>query len=148
MTREEIYSTIYTHEEIYRPPQEEGCACLEVALGCNWGKCLFCDFAKDKFQIHPMAKIEWNLRMLGRLEPDKTRLFLLGENAFVMSCEQLKEIISMTHTFMPNIKEFSMYARIDDVLRKTPEQLRELRSWAYVTCTSVWNPAATRFCFG
>ena len=33
----------------------------------------------------------------------------------------------MTHTFMPNIKEFSMYARIDDVLRKTPEQLRELR---------------------
>lgn len=31
MTREEIYSTIYTHEEIYRPPQEEGCACLEVA---------------------------------------------------------------------------------------------------------------------
>ena len=127
MTREEIYSTIYTHEEIYRPPQEEGCACLEVALGCSWGKCLFCDFAKDKFQIHPMAKIEWNLRMLGRLEPDKTRLFLLGENAFVMSCEQLKEIISMTHTFMPNIKEFSMYARIDDVLRKTPEQLRELR---------------------
>ena len=120
MTREEIYSTIYTHEEIYRPPQEEGCACLEVALGCSWGKCLFCDFAKDKFQIHPMAKIEWNLRMLGRLEPDKTRLFLLG-------CEQLKEIISMTHTFMPNIKEFSMYARIDDVLRKTPEQLRELR---------------------
>ena len=48
MTREEIYSTIYTHEEIYRPPQEEGCACLEVALGCSWGKCLFCDFAKDK----------------------------------------------------------------------------------------------------
>ena len=131
MTREEIYSTIYTHEEIYRPPQEEGCACLEVALGCSWGKCLFCDFAKDKFQIHPMAKIEWNLRMLGRLEPDKTRLFLLGENAFVMSCEQLKEIISMTHTFMPNIKEFSMYARIDDVLRKTPEQLRELRELGY-----------------
>ena len=87
MTREEIYSTIYTHEEIYRPPQEVGCACLEVALGCSWGKCLFCDFAKDKFQIHPMAKIEWNLRMLGRLEPDKTRLFLLGENAFVMSCD-------------------------------------------------------------
>ena len=54
-------------------------------------------------------------------------LFRSGENAFVMTCEQLKEIISMTHTFMPNIKEFSMYARIDDVLRKTPEQLRELR---------------------
>lgn len=127
MTREEIYASIYTHEEIYRPPQEDSSACLEVALGCSWGKCKFCDFAKDKFQIHPMSKIEWNLRMLGRLEPEKTRLFFLGENAFVLSFEQLSKIIEMTHTFMPNIREFSMYARIDDVLRKTPEELKKLR---------------------
>lgn len=126
MTREEIYASIYTHEEIYRPPQEDSSACLEVALGCSWGKCLFCDFAKDKFQIHSMAKIEWNLRMLGRLEPEKTRLFFLGENAFVLSFEQLKQIIDMANTFMPNVKEFAMYARIDDVLRKTPEELRQL----------------------
>lgn len=127
MTREEIYASIYTHEEIYRPPQEDSSACLEVALGCSWGKCKFCDFAKDKFQIHSMSKIKWNLRMLGRLEPEKTRLFFLGENAFVLSFEQLSKIIEMTHTFMPNIREFSMYARIDDVLRKTPEELKKLR---------------------
>lgn len=127
MTKEEIYASIYTHDEIYRPPQEENSACLEVALGCSWGKCLFCDFAKDKFRIHPMPQIEWNLRMLGRLEPDKTRLFLLGENAFVMSFEQIKTIIELTHEHMPSIKEFSMYARIDDVLRKTPQELRQLR---------------------
>lgn len=127
MTREEIYASIYTHEEIYRPPQEDSSACLEVALGCSWGKCLFCDFAKDKFQIHSMAKIEWNLRMLGRLEPDKKRLFFLGENAFVLSFDQIKQIIGMANTFMPNVKEFAMYARVDDVLRKTPEELRQLR---------------------
>ena len=127
MTREEVYASIYTHEEIYRPPQEDSSACLEVALGCSWGKCLFCDFAKDKFQIHSMAKIEWNLRMLGRLEPDKKRLFFLGENAFVLSFDQLKQIIGMANTFMPNVKEFAMYARVDDVLRKTPEELRQLR---------------------
>ena len=127
MTREEIYASIYTHEEIYRPPQEENCACLEVALGCSWGKCLFCDFAKDRFQVHSMAKIEWNLRMLGRLEPEKTRLFLLGENAFCLSFEQLSQIFALAKTFMPNVREFAMYARIDDVLRKTPEELRQLR---------------------
>ena len=127
MTREEIYASIYTHEEIYRPPQEDSSACLEVAMGCSWGKCLVCDFAKDKFQIHSMAKIEWNLRMLGRLEPDKKRLFFLGENAFVLSFDQLKQIIGMANTFMPNVKEFAMYARVDDVLRKTPEELRQLR---------------------
>ena len=108
MTREEIYASIYTHEEIYRPPQEENCACLEVALGCSWGKCLFCDFAKDRFQVHSMAKIEWNLRMLGRLEPEKTRLFLLGENAFCLSFEQLSQIFSLAKTFMPNVREFAI----------------------------------------
>ena len=126
MTREEIYASIYTHEEIYRPPQEENCACLEVALGCSWVKFLFCDFAKDRFQVHSMAKIEWNLRMLGRLEPEKTRLFLLGENAFCLSFEQLSQIFALAKTFMPNVREFAMYARIDDVLRKTPEELRQL----------------------
>ena len=58
MTREEIYTSIYTHDVIYRPPQEESCACLEVALGCSWGKCLFCDFAKDHFQIHGKNRME------------------------------------------------------------------------------------------
>ena len=74
-----------------------------------------------------MAKIEWNLRMLGRLEPEKTRLFLLGENAFCLSFEQLSQIFSLAKTFMPNVREFAMYARVDDVLRKTPEELRQLR---------------------
>lgn len=73
------------------------------------------------------AKIEWNLRMLGRLEPEKTRLFLLGENAFCLSFEQLSQIFALAKTFMPNVREFAMYARIDDVLRKTPEELRQLR---------------------
>ena len=77
------------------------------------------------------GKIEWNLRMLGRLEPEKTRLFLLGENAFCLSFEQLSQIFSLAKTFMPNVREFAMYARIDDVLRKTPEELLEMlrRQW-------------------
>ena len=47
MTREELYASIYTHDTIYLPPWEERSAPLEVALGCSWGKCRFCDFAKD-----------------------------------------------------------------------------------------------------
>ena len=38
MTREEMYASIYSHDTVYRPPQEEGSAMLEVALGCSWGK--------------------------------------------------------------------------------------------------------------
>ena len=38
MTREERYAAIYSHDTVYCPPQEEGCAMLEVALGNSWGK--------------------------------------------------------------------------------------------------------------
>ena len=61
MTREELYASIYTHDTIYLPPWEEQSAPLEVALGCSWGKCRFCDFAKDTFSLHSDEKIEENL---------------------------------------------------------------------------------------
>ena len=62
MTREELYASIYTHDTIYLPPWEEQSAPLEVALGCSWGKCRFCDFAKDTFSLHSDEKIEENLK--------------------------------------------------------------------------------------
>ncbi|MBQ8598601.1 MAG: radical SAM protein, partial [Oscillospiraceae bacterium] len=96
MTREERYASIYSHDTVYCPPQEEGCAMLEVALGCSWGKCLFCDFAKDKFYIHPMEKIEENLKVLGELLPEKDRVFFLGENALCLDTEKLLAIMEMT----------------------------------------------------
>ena len=128
MTREEMYASIYTHDTVYRPPQEEGSAMLEVALGCSWGKCTFCDFAKDAFSIHPMDKIEFNARMLGLLDRDAKRVFLLGENAFVLSTDQLVEVFDLIHAHMPNVEEIAMYARIDDVLRKSDEDILLLKS--------------------
>ena len=62
MTREELYQSIYTHDTIYLPPHAQATAALEVSLGCSWHKCTFCDFAKDRFQIHPIDKIEHNLK--------------------------------------------------------------------------------------
>lgn len=128
MTREEMYASIYTHDTVYRPPQEEGSAMLEVALGCSWGKCLFCDFAKDKFCIHPIDKIEFNVKMLSLLDREAKRVFLLGENAFVLSTDQLIEIFDLIHAHMPNVEEIAMYARIDDVLRKSDEDILLLKS--------------------
>lgn len=128
MTREERYTSIYSHDTVYCPPQEEGCAMLEVALGCSWGKCLFCDFAKDQFKIHSMEKIEENLKVLGELLPEKNRVFFLGENAFCLNTEKLLAIMEMTKHYMPKVTSFAMYARFDDVLRKSPAELEQLRT--------------------
>lgn len=127
MTREELYASIYTHDTIYLPPWEEQSAPLEVALGCSWGKCRFCDFAKDTFSLHSDEKIEENLKILSKLQPENPRVFFLGENAFVIESERLLRLFSLVRTYMPQVKEFAMYSRIDDVLRKTPEELELLK---------------------
>lgn len=127
ITAEQAYRLIYTHEEVYIPPAEHGAAALEVGLGCSWHKCLFCDFARDEFCIHPMEKIEQNLFFLSQLQPDKEHMFFLGENIFCLPAQKLYEIIVMVRRYMPNIRTFAMYSRADDVLRKTPQELQYLK---------------------
>lgn len=126
MTREELYQSIYTHDTIYLPPHEQATAALEVSLGCSWHKCTFCDFAKDTFRIHPLKRIEHDLRILAQLRPDDTRLFFLGENAFCMDAERLLDVMEAVGRFMPKIREYAMYSRIDDVLRKSDRDLETL----------------------
>lgn len=128
MTREELYQSIYSHDTIYLPPHEQGVAALEVSLGCSWHKCTFCDFARDAFQVHPMEKLEESLRVLAELRPEDTRLFFLGENAFFMESERILRIIELTKKYMPKVREYAMYSRIDDILRKTEEELSLLAS--------------------
>ncbi len=126
MTREELYQSIYTHDTIYLPPHEQATAALEVSLGCSWHKCTFCDFAKDAFRIHPMERIVHDLKILAQLRPDDTRLFFLGENAFCMGAERLLAIIEEVRRFMPKVREYAMYSRIDDILRKSDQELKML----------------------
>lgn len=126
MTNEELYASLFSHETIYIPPHEENSAPLEVALGCSWHKCRFCDFAKDEFRIHPLEKIEQNIYILSKFHPENRRLFLLGENAFVMEAGQLNAILDLRDIYMPWAKEVAMYSRVDDVLRKTDEELQML----------------------
>lgn len=128
MTRDELYQSIYSHDTIYIPPFEADSAPLEVALGCSWHKCTFCDFARDKFCIHPLDKIEYNIQILGKLQPENTRLFLLGENAFVMNIDYLLKILELKDRYMPNVQTFAMYSRIDDILRRSQEELFLLKS--------------------
>lgn len=128
MTREELYQSIYTHDTIYLPPHEERSAALEVQLGCSWHRCTFCDFTKDKFTIHPIEKIEQNIQILSFLQPENPRLFLLGENAFCLPMDFLMQIITFRDKYMPKAHEISMYSRIDDITRKSDEELRLLKS--------------------
>ena len=117
---------LYTSDTIYRPPLERGSAFLEVAAGCSWRRCRFCDFSRDEFRVFSPDEIRDKLRLLGQTAGDKTRLFLLGCNAFCLSFERLRTLLLEVQAAMPRVREVSMYARADDILRKTPQELAAL----------------------
>ena len=122
-----IAMELYTGEEIYRPFWEKDSALLEVELGCSWHKCAFCDFSRDQFHIFSLQDIEEKVKLLVPYAQGKTRLFLLGENPFVMNTQKLLSILEYVHLYLPWIEEVSMYARFDDILRKSVQELQVLR---------------------
>jgi radical SAM superfamily enzyme YgiQ (UPF0313 family) len=122
-----LAQSIYSYDTIYIPPREEESAPLEVALGCSWGRCTFCDFARDPFRILPREKIVENIEGLARLFPEKERVFFLGENAFVLNAEKLLDLLGQVREKMPKVRSFAMYARADDILAKSARELKALQ---------------------
>ncbi len=120
---------LYSGEEVYCPYWEDGNPMLEVALGCSWHKCKFCYFINDGFSTFPLDEIDAKAKMLIPYAEGRTRLVLLGQNAFVLPTEKLVAISEIVESHMPWIEEITAYSRIDDVLNKTDEQLRLLKHY-------------------
>ena len=126
MTREEIFSQLYSSDMVYPPPLESKSALLEITTGCSYRRCKFCDFPKDTFSIFPMTEIARKIELLRLVIGGNPRLHLLGCNPFCLHTKQLLSILAMVHDRLPCVQEISMYARADDVLRKSDEELKGL----------------------
>lgn len=128
LSRKERFQALYSSETIYMPPFEKESTALEVCLGCSWAKCRFCDFARDEFRINSDERIDHDLKELSEIDPECTRMFFLGENTFCLPTAKLMEIMEKAKKALPLLQGFAMYARIDDVARKSNEELAQLRS--------------------
>ena len=123
MTREEIFAQLYSGDTVYPPPLESRSALLEVTTGCSYRRCKFCDFPKDTFSISSMAEIARRTELLRLVIDGNPRLHLLGCNPFCLNTRQLLGILAMIHDRLPCVREVSMYARADDVLKKSADEL-------------------------
>ena len=123
---------LYSRDEIYLPIWEEESAALEVQIGCSWHRCKFCDFANDPYHIFSLPEIEAKAQMLAGISEGKTRVFLLGENPLSLPMDHLRGIFDAISFWMPQASEVAMYARFDDVMRKTDAELGELKEHGLV----------------
>ncbi|MCR5182182.1 MAG: radical SAM protein [Clostridia bacterium] len=114
--------------DIYRPPSEAYSLLLQVTVGCSHNKCEFCSmYKRKKFRLRPMEDVledlEWaraHYRRIGRI-------FLCDGDALCLSNNKLLTVLDKIRELFPEIERVTSYGRATDALRKTDEELQELR---------------------
>lgn len=116
------------HYPLYRPPSEAKSLILQLTLGCAHNKCTFCNMYKSKeFYIKTPQEIEEHIKWGKKQYKSASRIFLADGNALAMKTSQLVEILASIYRVFPNLERVSSYAAPKDLLRKTPQELKELK---------------------
>lgn len=113
---------------VYRPPSEANSLILQVTIGCAHNLCTFCNMYKaDSFTLRPEAEVLEDLDWARANYRQVSRLFLADGDALVLSNEKLVKIMTYAKELFPELERISLYGSPKDVLRKSLDELRELR---------------------
>ena len=114
---------------IYRPPFEARALLLQVTTGCSHNRCSFCTMYRDEqFRMEPLEQIEEDLEEAREYVPGVKRVFLENGDPFALSADRLEQIAVMIQAYLPKVETIAMYASIKNVIGKTDEELKRLRT--------------------
>ncbi|MGI6258159.1 MAG: radical SAM protein [Anaerovoracaceae bacterium] len=113
---------------IYRPPSEARSYLLQVTIGCAHNKCTFCSMFKDKkFRMRKMEDVLEDLDMARKTYGYIKKMFLCDGDALCITMDKLLTILRKIRKDFPECEHIGVYGSPLDVLRKTPEELEQLR---------------------
>ena len=113
--------------DIYRPPSEAYSLLIQVTIGCSHNKCTFCSMFKDKkFRVRNVDEVMEDLEMARKTYRRVDRIFLCDGDALCLANYKLVAILDKIKELFPECQRVSVYGSAKDVLRKTPEELKEL----------------------
>jgi radical SAM superfamily enzyme YgiQ (UPF0313 family) len=112
---------------VIRPPSEAGSLILQVTIGCSHNRCTFCPTYKGKrFRIRSLEEIRSDLADARRYRGVR-RVFLADGDALIVPQRMLVPIIEEVNTTFDGIERIGVYGNAKSILRKSPEELQELR---------------------
>lgn len=114
---------------VYRPPSEARSLIVQVTIGCAHNTCTFCNMYKAKdFRVRKMEEIMADLQAAhDSYGAYVRRVFLADGDALVMKTEDLLTILAAVKRLFPAAERVASYGTADDILRKTEEELKQLR---------------------
>ncbi len=112
---------------IYRPPSEADSLILQVTVGCSYNRCTFChSFQHKEFRIKSFEEIQEDIDEVSIYGPIP-RVFLADGDALIIPQKELVRILSYLKYKIRGLERVGIYANAVDVLKKTPEHLKELK---------------------
>ena len=114
--------------DVYRPPSEAYSLIVQATIGCTHNKCSFCKMFKEKrFQTRPTEDIIADFAWARKRYRSVPRIFLADANALCLKTDKLMPILTYIEETFPECERVTIYGRALDVLRKTEDELRQLR---------------------
>lgn len=116
---------------IVRPQTDADSIFIEVTVGCTHNSCTFCNFYDGyPFKVAPLEQIEEDLIEASKRYPNAKKLWANGGNPYALSTEKLVQVGKLFKKYFPESR-VSTYARVDDLLRKSVEDMRLLKKYGF-----------------
>ncbi len=121
------YFSFKYEEPLFRPPSEAYSLILQITGGCSWNECAFCEMYSSKtFKIKPFELVKKEIESVSGFRFNK--VFLADGDAMVLSANKLLKILREIKSKLSGVRRISIYARPSDFLKKSAEELKELKS--------------------
>lgn len=114
---------------VFRPPSEARSFILRVTRGCAHNHCTYCNMYRGvPFQILTDEEISRQIVMAEYYGKQKVRrVFLADGDALVLPTAKLLKILNVLKEKFPKLQRVSSYAAPKDMLRKSVDELRQLK---------------------
>jgi radical SAM superfamily enzyme YgiQ (UPF0313 family) len=137
----------FERPDIIRPPSEWRDYFLPLTRGCSNNTCTFCNRWGEKLHLRDLEDVKKEIDALAlyvrrgltlpEISPmvyavaqewDGNDVFLLDSDALVYPFPKLKEALEYLNLKLPDIRRIGAYATAQDILRRTVEELKELKA--------------------
>ena len=114
---------------VFRPPSEARSFILRVTRGCAHNKCTYCNMYRGvPFQVLTEEEVAIQIEAAAVHGRNSVRrVFLADGDALVLSTPRLLKILDALYKTFPKLQRVAAYSAPKDILRKSHEELVELR---------------------